>query len=174
MVIKDSIGAFIRFTTQYLVFITQYHSWKRLTESYLFIKLFVYSGFYRYVEQYVTLNCSKPQFRLPASILDLITLISSTQPFSQSCAVAESEKFWWATGQSNLAHKWLAATKASNVWFSYAHYCTFWPMEQSSILSAKFYCPMAGQKFSFLATAHACETGLMCDSNASNILLSSQ
>ena len=25
------------------------------------------------------------------------------KPVSQSCTVAKSEKFWWATGQSNLA-----------------------------------------------------------------------
>ena len=36
---------------------------------------------------------------------------------SQSCAVAKSEKFWWATGQSNLAYKRLATTKASKVVF---------------------------------------------------------
>ena len=51
------------------------------------------------------------------------------KPVSQSCAVAKSEKFRQATGQSNLAYKRLAATKASKVWFS-----------QSSILSATF-CP---------------------------------
>ena len=33
-------------------------------------------------------------------------------------------------------------------------------MEQSSILSAKFDCPVARQNISFLATAHDCETGL--------------
>ena len=44
---------------------------------------------------------------------------------SQSCAVAKSEKFWWATAQSNLTYERLAATKASNVWFSYSHKCTF-------------------------------------------------
>ena len=43
---------------------------------------------------------------------------------SQSCAVAKSEKFWWATGQSNLVHKRLPATNVSKVWFSYSHNCT--------------------------------------------------
>ena len=33
-------------------------------------------------------------------------------------------------------------------------------MEPSSILSAKFDCPVAGQIFLFLATAHDRETGL--------------
>ena len=36
------------------------------------------------------------------------------RPVSQSCAVGE--QFWRATGQSNLAYKRLAATKASTVW----------------------------------------------------------
>ena len=34
------------------------------------------------------------------------------------------------------------------------------PVEQSSILSAKFDCPVARQNVSLLATAHDCETGL--------------
>ena len=46
------------------------------------------------------------------------------KPVSQSCAVANIEKFWRATGQPNLADRWLAATKASNFWFSYSHNCT--------------------------------------------------
>ena len=57
----------------------------------------------------------------------LTSLIFSQEwykPASQLCAVATSEKFWRATGQSNLADKWLAATKASKVWFSYSHNCT--------------------------------------------------
>ena len=37
------------------------------------------------------------------------------RPISQSCAVAEGEQFWQATGQSNLAYKRLAATKAVKV-----------------------------------------------------------
>ena len=32
-------------------------------------------------------------------------------------------------------------------------------MEQSSILSAKFDCPVARQNISLLASAHDCETG---------------
>ena len=48
----------------------------------------------------------------------------SNKPVSQSYVVAKPEKFWWATGQSNMADKWLAATKASKVWFSYSHSCT--------------------------------------------------
>ena len=80
-------------------------------------------------------------------------------PISQSCTGTKSEKFWWATGQSNLAYKRLAATKPSRVWFSYSTQL-LWPMEQSSILSAKFACPVARQNISLLATAHDCETDL--------------
>ena len=36
-------------------------------------------------------------------------------------------------------------------------------MEQSSILSAKFDCPVACQDVSLFATAHDCETGLCGD-----------
>ena len=46
------------------------------------------------------------------------------KPVSQSCAVAKSGKLWRTTGQSSLAYKRLAATKASKVWFSYSHNCT--------------------------------------------------
>ena len=88
-------------------------------------------------------------------------------------------------GQSNLAGKRLNATKASKVWFSYSHNWTsasgavfylvcqvlptlrfrthttaLWPMQQSSILSAKFDCPVVRQSISLLATAHDCKTGL--------------
>ena len=43
-------------------------------------------------------------------------------------------------------------------------------MEQSSILSAKFDCPVARQNISFLATAHDCETGFFFFSlNGTNI-----
>ena len=43
------------------------------------------------------------------------------KPVSQSCVVAKSGIFWQVTGQSNLAYKWLAATKISKVSFSYSH-----------------------------------------------------
>ena len=41
------------------------------------------------------------------------------------------------------------------------HITALWPIEQSSILSAKFDCPVARQDFSLFATAHDCETGLL-------------
>ena len=47
---------------------------------------------------------------------------------SQSRAVAKREHFWWATGQSNLADKALAATKTSRVcYFALAQrHCSQW------------------------------------------------
>ena len=51
-------------------------------------------------------------------------LVFLKKPVLQSCAVPKNEKFWRATGQSNLAYKRLVATKASKVWFSYSHNCT--------------------------------------------------
>ena len=32
-------------------------------------------------------------------------LSGTKSPVSQSCAVAQSEKFWWATGHSSLADR---------------------------------------------------------------------
>ena len=59
-----------------------------------------------------------------------------------------------------MADKQLAATKASKVWF-HTHTAAMWPMEQSSILSAKVDYPEARQSISLLATAHDCETGFL-------------
>ena len=39
------------------------------------------------------------------------------------------------------------------------HTTALWLMEQSSILPAKFDCPVARQNFLVYATAHDCETG---------------
>ena len=76
------------------------------------------------------------------------------KPISQSCAVAKSEKFWWATGQQRhgLQHQ--------KVWFFRTHTTALWPIEQYSTLSAKFDRPVACRSLSLLATAHDCETGL--------------
>ena len=49
----------------------------------------------------------------------------SRKQVSQSCAVAKSERFLRATAQSYLMYERLATTKASNVWLSYSHNCTF-------------------------------------------------
>ena len=57
------------------------------------------------------------------------------------CAVAKNENFWRATGQSNLAHKLLAVTKLGFRTLTTA----LSQVEQSSILSAKFDCPVARQ-----------------------------
>ena len=54
-------------------------------------------------------------------------------------------KFWWATGQSNLADRIEEETLEA---FVVARH-----------LYAKFDCPVAHQNFSLLATAHDCETG---------------
>ena len=40
------------------------------------------------------------------------------------------------------------------------HTTALWPVEQSSILSAKFDWPVVRQNVSLSATAHDCETGL--------------
>ena len=40
------------------------------------------------------------------------------------------------------------------------HTTALWPVEKSSILSAKIDCPVARQSLLLLATAHDCETGL--------------
>ena len=81
------------------------------------------------------------------------------KPVSQSGTVPKSDKFWRATGQSNLADEVVLSTKVSNFAFR-THTTALWPMEQSSILSAKFDCSVACQNCSLLATAHDCETGL--------------
>ena len=44
---------------------------------------------------------------------------------------------------------------------SRTHTTSLRPMEQFSILSAKFDCPVSRQNISLLATAHDCETGLL-------------
>ena len=41
------------------------------------------------------------------------------------------------------------------------HTTALWPVEQSSILSAKFDCSVARLNISLLATAYGCETGFM-------------
>ena len=89
-----------------------------------------------------------------------ISCLEFNKPVSQSYAAAKSEKFWWATGQSNLAYKrLLTTTKIFQVWLSYSHNCTL-ANGAVFILSAKFDCPVASQNFSPLATAHDLETGL--------------
>ena len=75
------------------------------------------------------------------------------KPASQSSTVVKSEKFWQATGHINLAYAWLTATKTSNVFFC-THISAVWPMEQSSILSAKFDCPVAHQNCSLSYCAY--------------------
>ena len=52
----------------------------------------------------------------------------------------------------------LGPNKAAASFHTYTN--ALWAMEQSSILSAKFDCPVAHQNVSLLATVHDCETGL--------------
>ena len=50
---------------------------------------------------------------------------------------------------SRKHHEHLAAIKTSKVWFPYSHNCTLSALEQSSILSAKFDCPVARLNFCY-------------------------
>ena len=73
---------------------------------------------------------------------------------SQSCAVPKSEHFWRATGQSNLAYKRLAATKASKVWFSYSHNCT---LSNGAVFNSLCYiCLSSNQPEIVIFSYHAC------------------
>ena len=76
---------------------------------------------------------------------------------SQSCAVAKSEKLWRAIGQSNLvqSNSWLQQNLPKFCFWSLK--TAVWPMEQSSILPAKFDCPVACQNFSLIHVASACD-----------------
>ena len=74
---------------------------------------------------------------------------SMTMPVAQSCAVAKSEKFWRATGQSN---RWQTEWKTAPL--AKVQLCEY----ENQTLGAPFVCLVARQKFSLLATAHDCET----------------
>ena len=94
------------------------------------------------------------------SVPDVNCNTQQVKPVLQSCTVAKSEHFWRATGQSNLAYKRLAAKQKLPKFDFCTHTSALWPVEQSSILSAKFDCAVDCQKFSLLATAHDCEASL--------------
>ena len=81
------------------------------------------------------------------------------KPVAQSCAVAVEVKHSGGPLQNQtwLTNGW-SQKKLSKFNFC-THTTALWPMEQSSILSAKFDCPVARQDFSLLPTAHDCETG---------------
>ena len=97
--------------------------------------------------------------RIPVDIHSLSSFLY--KPVSQSCPVAKRGNFWPVTGQLNLAHKQLAVMKASKSLVSVLTQLHFGQWSKSSILSAKFDCPVARQNFVLLATAHDCETGLL-------------
>ena len=88
---------------------------------------------------------------------DKYVVVISNKLVSQSRAVAKSEKFWRATAHSAWGTNGWLQQKLPKFGFRTT---AFWPVEQSSILSARFDCPVARQNFSLVATAHDCETGL--------------
>ena len=75
---------------------------------------------------------------------------------SQSCAIANSEQLWWTVGQSNLAYKRMAVTKASK---SFVFVLTQLYYGQWSSLPFCLPSPVACQNCSHLANAGGCETG---------------
>ena len=80
------------------------------------------------------------------------------KPVSQSCAVGKSEKFWRATGQSNLVD----SMELAKVQFYEYENQNLQAFVAANHLYAKFDCPVACQDFSqLLATAHDCETWLI-------------
>ena len=69
-------------------------------------------------------------------------------------------KLSYGTVFHSVCQVWLSSGLPVFVIFSYCAWLWNCLMEQSSILSAKFDCPVAHQYLSLLATAHDCETGL--------------
>ena len=67
---------------------------------------------------------------------------SVEQTVSQSCAVAKSENFWRATGQSNLANRMAPLAKVQLCEYENQ---TLEAFAVASHLSAKFDCPVAHQ-----------------------------
>ena len=88
-------------------------------------------------------------------VITIVPTFFINNPVSQSCAVAKIEPLDNQTWQTNgLPQQTLPK-------FGFRTCPTaLWPMEQSSILSAKFDCPVVCQNFSLLATGHDCNTGL--------------
>ena len=100
--------------------------------------------------------CSK--FRLTGEFHTVAWLLK--KPLSQSCTVAKSENFWQPLGnQAWYTKDWLQQ-KLSKFGF-HTHATALWPVEQSSILFTKSYCPVACCNFSLFTTAHDCETDLV-------------
>ena len=80
------------------------------------------------------------------------------RPVSQSCAVAKSDHSGRPLDSQTCYTNFWPQQKLPKFGFR-TRTTALWPVEQSSILSAKFDC-LVPQKFSLLATAHDCETGL--------------
>ena len=66
----------------------------------------------------------------------------------------------WATGQSKLVYEQLATLQKLKKFGFHSHTTALWSAEQSSVLSAKFDCPVA-RNLSLLATVHDCKTDLL-------------
>ena len=83
---------------------------------------------------------------------------SFNKPVSQSCAVAKSEQFWQASGQSTLADRMEDC--------SFGESAVVWARKPEAFVAdsrsyVKYDCAVARQNFSLFATAHDCETGLL-------------
>ena len=114
-----------------------------LNRGHVFVFLFVL--FFQFLQRSMTVKgLSMTQY--PYGI--------DNKPVSRPCTVAKTENFWLATHENCWLHQK----------FPKFGFCTnitaLRPMEQFSILSARFDSPMAHQNFLLLATAHDCETGL--------------
>ena len=68
---------------------------------------------------------------------------------SQSCTVAKSEKFWWVTGQSNLADRMEDCSTGQRAVVEYENQ-TLEAYVAISCLYAKFDCPVACQNFTLI------------------------
>ena len=68
----------------------------------------------------------------------------------QESTLSKSERFRWATGQSRQTNGW-PQQKLPKFGFR-THTTALWLIDQSSILSDKFDCPLARLDFSLLST----------------------
>ena len=82
------------------------------------------------------------------------------EPVSQSCAVAKIEVYGPLDNQTWQTNVWPQQKLSKSFFYLYSH-TALWPMEQSSIISAKFDCPVARQNVLLLTTAHDRESGLL-------------
>ena len=81
------------------------------------------------------------------------------KPVAQSCAVAVEVKNSGGPLDNQTWHTRSWPQQKLPKFNFRTHTTALWPVEQSSILSAKFDCPVARQNISLLTAAHDCETG---------------